>query len=1121
MVENSFNIILLDAFENFITFLNSNRVDLKETCSTKTHRTIKLTYPIDDSNVEKYSTWFKHGNKIYIPQTLGMDSCLYVINTEYTIDYWNNNEITVDAEEVLVELNYVSFAHYTLSNESPPEVNKTNLEKWFGLYYDIGEVDPLESTKKVVNPNGNMRLMEFMKLIEESTERVFRTEYSHEGTKITRKLHLKKESNLRKVANTEFLDLNFNLESLELVKDETNSAIAVAPILKMQNQNTTQTQGVMGESDVGSMVSATTAITSTNSMTVEDAKEIYDAWINLEVEYREYVPMIVQKKEGNEEGYDVKAWWYAPFIKNKGEDFIYSPNRANVDYTTIIPYNPTVDTNHPMEKKLFVETTESTPQAIYIVLANSLMKKTKSKFTLKVSVKDIQMLLGKRNLGYQIYETLYVLPPGFDYYVPCYITKTVKNPHMPGENTITLETDVVGTHFQYESQILAENALFCAGETDNKVGGQLVSENGSPIANAIVSINVRLNKPYDKITYSKETIYEFKPETETYAFSESEIQKLEKQMRYDILKSNSAKGFYVMKAVNGRKYSVPWVWCISIYNTRNQIYINNDIPIGSGKFRSSVAVHYYSDNYTQLQTKDDYKYYPSFFYDCHTKITNSFKTVANNYGDPYVLSSELQTGAGCVPAAISNLSSKFKNYKTESELRKVFKTTSNGTALKDILPGLTQLGYSHSIQDLNKNNITNFIKLDNVGALLICDPEKLNMNTTTGDTHALIIYDWLVSNDNKFYVAVMDSNKPIFNPKDAGKYDPTINSWYDIDTLIRATKITETNGELTTTSDNSLKKMIVIKNTISNLPNIQIDEITTEGVFDPSINSYTFSSDEIESVWATYQNKKKDTSVDVNTLNYEIKDTKGVVYKINVDWVNILAYYLGYQYHNNYNVKSKKELTVNTKTGDSATYYKLIKDYNNFVIPYNPAYKSGVAIPYTIATILFRNGVIIPPANLETNKLSTETQNIANTEGYTFNYIQHAINDVAPELNTYIVDYSWNNIQKYTGIDATYSTCLIYFQNDSTLTNAQPEHYRSVNSILAMRHNDSQIWSMVTLATGKSPSNFNNTNEPYYLTNQNTFQLSEETTEKHTKMLVVSRCTLNELEQMYIQRGRK
>lgn len=1131
MVENSFNIIVLDGYENFITFLDSNKCDIEETRSVDAHRTIKMTYPVDEKINVTLTEWFRHGNKIFIPETLGIDSCLYVINTEYSVDYSDKNEVEVELEEVLVELNYESFASY---ETEPLPVTTENLEKWFGRFYDIGEIDTLDSVKKTINPRGTMSLMELYSLIESSTGRVFVTEYTNENNTITRKLHLKKEANLRKVAQTEYLNLNFNLDSLDFVKDEEDSFLAMAPKLKVNEGAVAQTPMDSLSLQKGNMVSASTVNTSNLTLSLEDAKTIYDAWVAFGVEYREYIPMIVEKASDGSI-LTPTAWWYAPFIKDPGTDYIYSPNRSNIDYVNYIPYNsddPTLKPT-PSLRKGFVETSETNPNAIYNALANALLNKQSSKFKLTVSVKDIQILLGQNNLGYQIYETLYVLPPGFDYYLPCYVTKTVKNPHQPGENKITLETDVSGTHAKEETEILAEDLIISYDESNATIGGQLVTKNGSPVTNVPISISIRLTKSYDKLDTSKKQINEFKPKEETYVFTEAEIKSLEEKMRYSLLTNNAYESNYVMKAVTGKKYSVPIVWALAIYNTRNQLFINSDNPVGLGQWKKSITVHYYENNKELLAEDDDIIYYPSRFYDIFYEISDEQQKMGfTEEPFPRVSSCEIQYNKDCVPAAISNASSLLKDYRTESELRQIFKTGNNGTELSNILPGLEALGYNFSIEDLSEESIQKNVQGDNKVALLICDTQQLNLGSQMyGDTHALLIYDWMVIND-KMSIAVMDSTKPSFNPKNVNQYSYAAKDWYDIQTLVNATKITEENGQLSFTTGNAQKKMIVISNSTKNLPQeTELVEITPDGVFDPMLNSYRFTPNEIKTVYAqVYNNIKTKSNMDNMTLNYSIYDINFIAYNLPGKWIQSLAYTVMYYYMNNYVFENNnlRATVSNDKTQVSLYYYNKIGTDTDYCTPINPAIHDGISVPLCVSTILFYQGYIVPPTSLLTDRTSAATKQIYDTEGITYNYYCHLIKEFGSKLNTYIVDFNVTNIKKYTmyatGSNTRYNniSCIyLHFRNNSTFSNMQVSSYSNTNSLIIFSHDDTQIYGLLPLAKGTDPRNDIITNSPYIHTEMNTLQTSTVNTEEQTKMIVVSRYTLTELEALYTSRGQK
>ena len=101
------NIVIFDFLESFVKWLDPDLADIEETTNANACRKIKITYPYEREVIdEDTKLWYQQGNKIYIPEINGITSCLYVINTQYEIDFWDKNTITVEAEEVLTELNY-------------------------------------------------------------------------------------------------------------------------------------------------------------------------------------------------------------------------------------------------------------------------------------------------------------------------------------------------------------------------------------------------------------------------------------------------------------------------------------------------------------------------------------------------------------------------------------------------------------------------------------------------------------------------------------------------------------------------------------------------------------------------------------------------------------------------------------------------------------------------------------------------------------------------------------------------------------------------------------------------------------------------------------------------------
>ena len=184
----SLQVILLDQDENLVKFLDPDFVEITETAEAGKLRRIKFSYTMQDiSDARKL---FKLGYKLWVSGDNNISDCLYVISNEVTRDYFKNNNVSFEAEEVLVELNYTplfsqtdltegnGFTITTINDEENVVVNYNALEYWFGKYFNIGIVqDCLSAYVSRIVPGGTMTLMELLRFIEEETSNVFVTRY--------------------------------------------------------------------------------------------------------------------------------------------------------------------------------------------------------------------------------------------------------------------------------------------------------------------------------------------------------------------------------------------------------------------------------------------------------------------------------------------------------------------------------------------------------------------------------------------------------------------------------------------------------------------------------------------------------------------------------------------------------------------------------------------------------------------------------------------------------------------------------------------------------------------------------------------------------------------------------
>ena len=101
-----FNPIILSQEESFLEWLNPDYIDIEEINEEKQLRTVSVSYPII-GDIDHTKRLFRIGNKLLIPATSGLKTCLYVISSECKQDYFDENKVSFDAESVLVELNFV------------------------------------------------------------------------------------------------------------------------------------------------------------------------------------------------------------------------------------------------------------------------------------------------------------------------------------------------------------------------------------------------------------------------------------------------------------------------------------------------------------------------------------------------------------------------------------------------------------------------------------------------------------------------------------------------------------------------------------------------------------------------------------------------------------------------------------------------------------------------------------------------------------------------------------------------------------------------------------------------------------------------------------------------------
>lgn len=500
-----FEILVLSPDERALKWLNSDEVEIEETQSTSSVKSIRLTLPIREGDSE-FKTLFRMGNKIYIPDSDVTRSCLYVINTQYSINYWKENTIDVEAEEVLVELNYAEPFYHTgdkirvVPQSTEYAIRSKNLRAWFGDHYSIGTIqDPPSEELAYIEPCGSMTKMELLNYIEEQT-----------GNKFTCWYVLSRQGNTSIIIrfldflNPDFightheatLDLGYNTDCMEYEVDESDTYKGIAPLISATEDKT----GSSGKS------------TSANSLTSDDVAVIINDWVNLEVKQGETIPKTAEKyTEKNSDGSESEEkiryteYWESPFLKNKGDFFIYDEVDSAVEYGLV--YGRQDAENMTITPKIgHVSTSESDKYSIFTACAEELIEKRYPQIDLSVDAYNLQKELGGEN--FFVWDKVYMKVPSYDMYFLGRVTETKKNPHLPGQDKITISnckdlgrSALKTTYFDItDTTVVYGTGTYFKGKLYTRYEDELGKITVEPLADTLISITFSLDERQETVS---------------------------------------------------------------------------------------------------------------------------------------------------------------------------------------------------------------------------------------------------------------------------------------------------------------------------------------------------------------------------------------------------------------------------------------------------------------------------------------------------------------------------------------------------------------------------------------------------------------------------------------------
>ncbi|MBQ3420419.1 MAG: hypothetical protein IJH34_01850 [Romboutsia sp.] len=434
-----------------------------------------------------------------------MEPCLYIISSANKFDFWQDNNIELELEEVLVELNYVElFEQRSAENIT---IDSTFLQEEFGNYFIINSdniEDCLNDNLKKVALNGTMTKLELLRYIEEETSNIFVTRYEKDENSnvIHRFLDFKQPTHVGRELNT-VIDLSFNADNIEYTVDESDTFKAMAPVLSLDS--------ISGESE----------------MTRSDLQTIIGNWKNLSISKGASVPMIIEKitvtasslaaaktslgtssptnywvrpsnpndnidsnNANNSKWEFLKATanWAAPFEKRSGELFIRDSIDTDVSYNEI-KSRKDLDPQVIVPKVGTLETSETDKYIIYNRCAMKLIEKRYSEINLEVDVKDIEQITTD-NSGFNLYDKVRIKIPEYEKAITAQVLAITKNPQLPGETKITFGNANVGTKINQEGTSFTASNTTVKYKKDQSITATLKKSDGTILPSQNCSIYI-------------------------------------------------------------------------------------------------------------------------------------------------------------------------------------------------------------------------------------------------------------------------------------------------------------------------------------------------------------------------------------------------------------------------------------------------------------------------------------------------------------------------------------------------------------------------------------------------------------------------------------------------------
>ena len=274
----------------------------------------------------------------------------------------------------------------------------------------------------------------------------------------------------------EILDLGFNTENITYETDESDTYVAIAPVIGNSDLTYAQLNQVIQnwielevtKGDIVPMIVQKRNVTGTDQDPVTSIEDALDILGDFDVSENYYARPVKPNDSTDQtnksfEFYVATAYWNAPFTKiggNNGEIFVADDDITGVEYTHIQGNRDNIDESAIVStpKTGPVETSDEDPYAIF----NDVCMKLKDKRYPEIKIEvDVANLVNGEFNNYEVFDQVYIKIPGIETLVTAVVSKVEKNPLDIGENKIELTNFSVNKKVpQKETELTATNMSY-------------------------------------------------------------------------------------------------------------------------------------------------------------------------------------------------------------------------------------------------------------------------------------------------------------------------------------------------------------------------------------------------------------------------------------------------------------------------------------------------------------------------------------------------------------------------------------------------------------------------------------------------------------------------------------